>query len=231
MTDPGAVSRETAGADEHGARAALRERFPAAAPGLERYAELLADAGVERGLIGPRERPRLWTRHLANSVALEELVPRDVRVVDVGSGAGLPGLPLALARPDLTFVLLEPLLRRATFLQEAVEALALDGRVSVRRGRAEDESQPLGQVVTARAVAPLQRLAGWTLPLVPVGGTLLAVKGSRAVQEAADAAAVLQRLGAAPAQVCRCGVGLIDPPATVIRVVRARAVASGRGRR
>lgn len=212
-------------------RAALQGRYPAASPGLDRYAQLLADVGVERGLIGPRERPRLWTRHLANSVALEELVPPGARVVDVGSGAGLPGLPLALARPDLTLILLEPLLRRATFLQEAVEILALGERVIVRRGRAEEQRAPLGQVVTARAVAPLDRLAGWTLPLVPVGGALLAVKGSRAGEEAAAAAAALADLGAAPAQVCRCGVGLVEPPATVVRVVRARAVPSRRGHR
>lgn len=206
-------------------------RFPAAVAGMERYAELLADLGVERGLIGPRERPRLWNRHLANSVALQELIAPGSHVVDVGSGAGLPGLPLALVRPDLTMVLLEPLLRRATFLAEAIETLGLAERVSVRRGRAEDQDQPMGQVVTARAVAPLERLVGWALPLLPVGGTLLAVKGSRASQEAAAAAETLRRLGAAPARVCRCGMGLVDPPTTVIKVTRTQPVAAQRGRR
>ena len=132
-----------------------------------RYAELLADAGVTRGLIGPREVPRLWGRHLLNCAVLSEVVPKGVTVCDVGSGAGLPGIPLALVRPDLKITLLEPLLRRTNFLQEVVELLGLN-HVTVVRGRAEEvlgTLQPV-HVVTARAVAPLDRLAGWGVPLL-----------------------------------------------------------------
>jgi 16S rRNA (guanine527-N7)-methyltransferase len=232
VVSPGAVSRETnpvAGPDEQ-VRAALLARFPDAAAGLDRYAALLAGPAVERGLLGPRETPRIWARHLANSAVLEELVPVDARVVDVGSGAGLPGLPLALVRPDLVLVLLEPLLRRSSFLQQVVDELGLADRVEVRRGRAEDQAGPVGEVVTARAVAPLERLAGWALPLVPVGGVLLAVKGSAALDEATAAAAALARLGGAPPEVRRCGMGLVDPPTTVVRVVRAARPVHGRPR-
>ena len=143
------------------------------------FAELLAGAGTERGVIGPREVPRLWARHLLNSAVIGELVPAGARVIDVGSGAGLPGVPLALARPDVEVVLLEPLARRVAFLEEAVAGLA---NVSVVRGRAEEghtrRALGLADVVTARAVAPLDRLAGWCLPLVKPGGTLLALKGA-----------------------------------------------------
>lgn len=206
-------------------------RFPDARVGLDGYAELLAGTAVEHGLLGPREAARIWTRHLANSAVLEELLPTGARVVDVGSGAGLPGLPLALVRTDLRLLLLEPLLRRSTFLQHAVDKLGLDDRVEVRRGRAEDEHGPVADVVTARAVAPLERLAGWTLPLVPVGGVLLAVKGSGASAELAAAAPALRALGGRAAEVLRCGVGVVDPPTTVVRVVRAAYPAHGRGGR
>lgn len=145
------------------ARAVFGERLADAV----RYAELLADAGVRRGLIGPREVPRLWERHLLNCAVLSDVVPEGVSVCDVGSGAGLPGIPLALTRPDLRITLLEPLLRRTIFLQEAVEELGL-GNVTVARGRAEEVAGRLTpvDVVTARAVAPLDRLAGWGLPLL-----------------------------------------------------------------
>jgi 16S rRNA (guanine527-N7)-methyltransferase len=200
----------------------LLARYPHAADGLVHYAELLAGDGVVRGLIGPREVARLWSRHLANCAVLEELVPPDSRVADVGSGAGLPGLPLALVRPDLAVVLLEPLLRRSTFLAEAVSALGLGDRVEVRRGRAEEVRLDV-DVVTARAVAPLDRLAGWTLPLARVGGTLLALKGEGALEEVAASAAALERVGGGRAEVLVCGEGLVDPPTTVVRVVRLTA--------
>ena len=236
MSNPGAVSRETVSpqpADEQ-VRAALCARYPAAGDALAHYAGLLADAGVTRGLIGPRERPRLWSRHLANSAVLEEIVDQGVRVVDVGSGAGLPGLPLALVRPDLQVVLVEPLLRRATFLREAVSELGLEDRVEVRRSRAEDLTGPLGDVVTARAVAPLDRLAAWTLPLVAIGGSLLALKGDAATEEAQLAGAALARLGGGPAEVVQCGIGVVEPATTVVRVRRLRAgrgTSGGRARR
>jgi 16S rRNA (guanine527-N7)-methyltransferase len=209
---------------------------PAAAqvfgPALDRavaYAELLATAGTVRGLIGPREVPRLWDRHLLNSAAIASLVPPDARVVDVGSGAGLPGIPLALVRPDAAVMLLEPLARRVAFLTECVERLGL-GNVTVVRGRAEEGPvrRSLGgaDVVTARAVAALDKLAGWCQPLLREGGVLLAMKGSTAAEELAAAQPLA---GAARAEVVEVG----DPPATVVVVTRgtvpstARATARG----
>lgn len=204
----------------------LAARYPDAATGLRAYAALLAGDGVVRGLIGPRETTRLWSRHLANCAVLEELVPEAADVADVGSGAGLPGLPLALVRPDLHLVLVEPLLRRATFLSEAVAALGIEGRVEVLRGRAEE--QRLGvDVVTARAVAPLDRLAGWTLPLVREGGVLLALKGEGAAAEVESSQAALEKVGGGQAEVLTCGAGVVEPLTTVVRVVR---LTSGRRR-
>lgn len=200
----------------------LVARYPDAADSLRHYVALLASDGVERGLIGPREVGRLWSRHVANCAVLEELVPEGSRVADVGSGAGLPGLPLAIVRRDLRVVLVEPLLRRATFLTEAVDALGLGDRVEVRRGRAEEQRLAV-DVVTARAVAPLDRLAGWTLPLARVGGTLLALKGDTAAAEIVAAQTTLERLGGGHAEVLTCGAAVVDPPTTVVRVVRLTA--------
>jgi 16S rRNA (guanine527-N7)-methyltransferase len=202
--------------------ARLRARYPDAGDLLGRYADLLASDGVVRGLIGPREVTRLWSRHLANCAVLEELVAHGTIVADVGSGAGLPGLPLALVRPDLRVVLVEPLLRRATFLGEAVTALGLDERVEVVRGRAEEQALAV-DVVTARAVAPLDKLAGWTLPLARVGGTLLALKGEGAADEVAASARALERLGGGQIEVLTCGAGVVDAPTTVVKVVRLTA--------
>lgn len=184
-----------------------------------RYAELLAGVGVGRGLIGPREVPRLWERHLLNCAVLSDVVPDGVSVCDVGSGAGLPGIPLALVRGDLRITLLEPLLRRTTFLEEVVSLLGLDN-VTVVRGRAEEMIGYLSpvDVVTARAVAPLDRLAGWGLPLLRPHGEMLALKGDTAVEELKAARAALDRLGAVETNVVQAGAGLVDPPATVVRV-------------
>jgi 16S rRNA (guanine527-N7)-methyltransferase len=191
------------------------------------YARLLATEGTVRGLIGPREIPRLWDRHLLNSAAIAPLVPAGARVVDVGSGAGLPGIPLALARPDVTVTLLEPLARRVAFLTECVDRLGLE-RVTVVRGRAEEGPVRRGlggaDVVTARAVAPLDKLAGWCLPLLRPGGRLLAMKGSTA---AAELAAATPLPGAADAVVTEAG----SPPATVIVVTRGTVPATARGGR
>jgi 16S rRNA (guanine527-N7)-methyltransferase len=200
----------------------LLARYPDAAEQLRRYVALLGSDGVIRGLIGPREVDRLWSRHVANCAVVEELVDPDTTVCDVGSGAGLPGLPLALVRPDLRVLLVEPLLRRATFLTEAVEALGLSDRVEVLRGRAEEQHLAV-DVVTARAVAPLDRLAGWTLPLARVGGTLLALKGDGAAEEIVTSSAALEKLGGGHAEVVTCGMGVVDPPTTVVRVVRLTA--------
>lgn len=185
------------------------------------YAELLATVGVQRGLIGPREAPRLWERHLLNCAALTELLPPAADVCDLGSGAGLPGVVLAIRRPDLQVTLVEPLLRRSTFLTEVVECLALT-RVEVVRGRAEDlHGVRQFDIVTARALAPLPRLLAWSMPLVRPGGQLLALKGSGATAELRDAGAELRRWTSAPAEVVTVGGTEIAPLNTVVRVEAA----------
>jgi 16S rRNA (guanine527-N7)-methyltransferase len=206
-----------------GARKVFGERLSLA----EAYAELLVTDGVVRGLIGPREAPRIWERHLINCGVMSEMIPFGASVFDVGSGAGLPGIVLAVARPDLTITLVEPLARRTAFLSEAVTALGLDATVTVVRGRAEDLAggpPAAADVVTARAVAPLDRLAGWCLPLAAVGGRLLALKGSSAAEEVADHRAAIARLGGSEPVIAVCGVDVIDPPTTVVEIVRERDV-------
>ncbi|MFC7327949.1 16S rRNA (guanine(527)-N(7))-methyltransferase RsmG [Marinactinospora rubrisoli] len=208
--------------------------FGAALPLAERYTELLADAGVQRGLIGPREVPRLWERHVMNCAVVTELVPEGADVIDIGSGAGLPGVVLGLLRPDLSITLLEPLLRRTVFLEECVSLLGLEN-VAVRRGRAEDVRKELrADVVTARAVAPLPRLAGWALPLLRTGGSLLALKGEQAEAELAAARADLAEQRPCVADVIRVGHGKVVPATTVVRVTVTTAsdpAASPRTRR
>jgi len=191
----------------------------------ERFAELLASDGVLRGLIGPREVGRLWERHLLNCAVLAEVVPQGASVCDLGTGAGLPGVVLAIARPDLTLTLVEPLLRRTTFLSEVVAELGLE-RCEVRRARAEQlHGTESFDVVTSRAVAPLPRLLAWSMPLVAPTGALVAMKGTRAAAEVAEAREDLRRLGCAEPGVLSLGAGepaLLDPPTTVVRVVWQR---------
>ena len=211
------VSRETPGAAPD-----LPPWLVGRADLLARFADLLAGPGVERGLIGPREVPRLWERHLLNCAVVadpaEGLVPEGALAGDIGSGAGLPGLVWAIARPDLRIVLVEPLLRRSTFLEEAVQSLGLADRVLVWRGRAEDapSTLPPMDVVTARAVAPLSRLLGWTIPLLRPAGHLVALKGGSAETEVAEAAAAIQEWDLQDVQVRLVGAGQVDPPTTVI---------------
>lgn len=206
---------------EPAARRLFGDRLPLAVA----YAATLATDGVIRGLIGPREAPRIWDRHLLNCAAAGELVPSESYVVDVGSGAGLPGIVLSVARPDLTMLLVEPLARRTAFLTEVVTSLGLAGRVTVVRDRAETVVLPRpAYVVTARAVAPLDRLAGWCLPLAAVGGRLLALKGASAADEVAAHSVVLGRLGGGTPVVRLCGTGVVEPPTTVIEVVKERSV-------
>jgi 16S rRNA (guanine527-N7)-methyltransferase len=191
------------------------------------YARLLITDGVVRGLIGPREAPRIWERHLINCAVMSEIIPIGGSVVDVGSGAGLPGIVLAVARPDLSITLVEPLARRTAFLTEAVTTLGLEATVTVVRGRAEDvvDGPPAGaDVVTARAVAPLDRLAGWCLPLARTGGRLLALKGATAADEVAEHRAAVVRLGGSDPVLRTCGQGLIDPPTTIVEIVKERDV-------
>jgi 16S rRNA (guanine527-N7)-methyltransferase len=204
-----------------GAEAVYKDRLGLAVS----YAGLLETQGVLRGLIGPREAPRLWERHLLNCAVVSELISPDATIIDVGSGAGLPGIVLAVARPDISVILVEPLARRTAFLDEAVAALELTDQVTVVRGRAEEQvGRHRADIVTARAVAPLDRLAGWCLPLVKVGGRMLAMKGASAAEEIDTHRAVLVRLGGGPASIRLCGIGLIDPPTTVVDVTRERDV-------
>lgn len=189
----------------------------------ERYVALLAGPGVERGVVGPRETERLWERHVLNCAVIGDLVPHDCRVLDVGSGAGLPGIPLVLARPDLTVVLLESMARRVAWLEEVIADLDLP--VPVHRGRAEQHvERVLGQdwdVVTARAVAPLGRLAAWCLPLVRRGGRVLALKGASAPKEAARDGSQIRRVGG-DVEIVECGAAVVEPPTTVVVVTRRR---------
>ncbi|BBY99263.1 16S rRNA (guanine(527)-N(7))-methyltransferase RsmG [Mycolicibacterium fallax] len=182
----------------------------------ERYVELLGTAGVERGLIGPREADRLWERHVLNSAVVAELIAEDERVADIGSGAGLPGIPLAIARPDLRVVLIEPLARRTSFLEEVVAELGLSAEVV--RGRAPEAGAGLEPFdsVTSRAVAALDKLCAWSLPLLRVGGRMLAMKGERAGLELEEQRAAMTALGAVDLAVHQCGGELLDPPATVV---------------
>jgi 16S rRNA (guanine527-N7)-methyltransferase len=194
--------------------------FGAGLDQARRFAELLAGSAVEWGLIGPREVPKIWERHILNCVVLSPAIPAEARVADVGSGAGLPGIVLAVARPDITVVLVEPLLRRVTWLQEAVDQLGLPN-VEIVRSRAEDlaaEERDF-DVVTARAVAALPKLLGWCLPLLRPGGVFLALKGESVAAEVAEATPVLVALHASSWTVESMGAGLVEPPARVVRVV------------
>jgi len=170
----------------------------------EKYHDLLATDGSTRGFIGPREVPRLWERHLINCAVIGDVMDEGATVVDVGSGAGLPGIPLAIARPDLRITLIEPLLKRSVFLQEVVDKLALDN-VTVIRGRAEEgpikKAVAGADIVTSRAVAPLGKLAKWSLPLVRRGGEMIAMKGESVHEELARDAADIKKAGGGKAQV------------------------------
>jgi 16S rRNA (guanine527-N7)-methyltransferase len=204
----------------------------------ERYAQILAGAGVERGLLGPREVDRLWDRHILNSAAIAELLDPGERIADIGSGAGLPGIPLALARPDLRLTLIEPLLRRSEFLREV--AVDLDLEITIIRGRAEDRTvrQQVGEMdaVVSRAVASLDKLTKWSVPLLRRDGRMVAIKGDRAEEEIREHRRVMSTLGAVDVRVMRCGADYLDPPVTAVvarreTTVRGRQPSSRTGRR
>ncbi len=184
----------------------------------EAYAAKLADAGVVRGLIGPREVPRLWDRHLLNCAVLAPALPVGASVGDIGSGAGLPGLVLAIARPDLTITLIEPLLRRTTFLCEVVDELGLTN-VEVLRGRAEEVTDGRRfDIVTSRAVAPLDRLLRWSMPLVDPHGKLVALKGSSVAEEIEEHRRAWQGMGCSEPEVLSLGEGVLEVPTHAVRV-------------
>lgn len=192
--------------------------FGGAAGSALRYAEILAGAGVERGLLGPREVDRVWDRHVLNSAVISELLTPGERIADIGSGAGLPGIPLALARPDIHVTLIEPLLRRSDFLREVIDDLGIACRVV--RGRAEDRAvrDEVGEVdaVVSRAVASLDKLTKWSTPLLTPGGRMLAIKGERAEEEIREHRRAMARLGVTEVKVMKCGARFVDPPVTVV---------------
>lgn len=176
----------------------------------EAFTAILADTGVTHGLIGPREVPILWERHVLNCAVIEDSFTRDARIIDVGSGAGLPGVAVAIARPDLDVHLVEPMLRRTDWLTSTVNDLGLDN-VTVHRGRAEEFHGKLAApFVTARAVARLDKLARWCLPLTEAGGSMIAMKGRSAQDELDAATKVLRRLGVAHSRVSAHGDGLVE---------------------
>jgi 16S rRNA (guanine527-N7)-methyltransferase len=212
-----------------------REVFGSRLQQAQEYAEILAGAGVERGLIGPAEAERIWDRHLLNSAVVAELLPEagpgpgragaygssggpgGIHLADLGSGAGLPGLVLAILRPDARVTLVEPMSRRTAFLTECVAKLQL-GNVEICRGRAEElAGQIRADVVTARAVAQLDRLAELAAGLCVPGGLVLAIKGASAQAELDRARPVLRRIGATDIEIVIAGTGLVAQPTTVVR--------------
>lgn len=211
--------------------AAVVRLFQERAPLAYRYADLLTHEGVQRGLLGPREAPRVWPRHLLNCAVISSAIPPHARLCDLGSGAGLPGIVLAIARPDLTVTLVEPMLRRVTFLEEVIADLSLQ-HVEVRRSRAEElVGRVAFDVVTARAVASLEVLVRWGLPLVAPGGELVAMKGESADAELSAAAAAISRYGGAQARIEVLGDGMVTPLATVVRIRSTRTHPQQKGSR
>jgi len=211
------------GAEDAGARldAAIANTFGERGDLADRYHAWLAEHATVRGLIGPRELPRLWDRHILNCAALADVIPDGATVADIGSGAGLPGIPLAIARPDVQVILIEPLLRRTSFLDEVVADLQLDN-VTVIRGRAEEKvvrkAAGLVDVVTSRAVAPLGKLAGWSLPLVRPGGQMIAMKGCSAAEEIERDAKLIKKAKGRHPVIVEVGKDLLETPTYVVQI-------------
>ena len=211
------------GAEDAGARldAAIANAFGERGDLADRYHAWLAEHATVRGLIGPRELPRLWDRHILNCAALADVIPDGATVADIGSGAGLPGIPLAIARPDVQVILIEPLLRRTSFLDEVVADLQLDN-VTVIRGRAEEKvvrkAAGLVDVVTSRAVAPLGKLAGWSLPLVRPGGQMIAMKGCSVAEEIERDAKLIKKAKGRHPVIVEVGKDLLETPTYVVQI-------------
>jgi len=226
------VSRETA-VPEPPEPPALPDWLQPAGGSLSQYGDLLVGPGIERGLLGPREAPRIWDRHILNCAVVADpavgLIAGGARVADIGSGAGLPGIVWAIARPDISVVLIESLLRRVTFLTECVHELDLMDRVQVVRARAEEAGERVGaaggglDVVTARAVAPLGTVAKWSAPLIRAGGLLVALKGESAQEEVDRDSEELRASGLMDPQVLMVGQGVVEPPTTVVTATRTAA--------
>ncbi|MGB3827703.1 MAG: 16S rRNA (guanine(527)-N(7))-methyltransferase RsmG [Ornithinimicrobium sp.] len=204
------------------------ERLPLAV----RYADLLVSTGIEHGLVGPREAPKIWDRHIINCAMMESLLPHRARLIDIGSGAGLPGLVLAIARPDLRISLIEPLARRTDWLLRAIDEIGLP-HVTVHRARAEEMGALIqAPVVTARAVAKLDQLVAWSWPLMPMGGRLLALKGQTAAEELRGAMSKMEQHGVSHTAVHSLGADVLEQPVRVVEVIRgpiATSTNSARG--
>lgn len=201
--------------------ARLPDVFGSAWPSVQRFRRLLVDEGPVRGLIGPRETARLWERHLLNSGAVVDQLGGVATLIDLGSGAGLPGVVIAAMAPAVHVTLLEPMARRVAWLEHVVTELGLSN-VEIVRGRAEEVADRLrADALTARAVAPLEKLYGWAAPLVVPGGLLLALKGSRAGDEIASARESAARFGWEDPVIVASS--LLDgvEPTTIVRAVRA----------
>jgi 16S rRNA (guanine527-N7)-methyltransferase len=205
--------------------ALAREIYPEAFAGLDRFASLLATEGLTRGLLGPNELGRLWDRHILNCAQVEEVIPQGATVVDIGSGAGLPGLVLTLVRPDLDVTLVDTQARRVKFLAEAIDQLGLGSRCRADQGRVPEFWNSSGQevptTVVARALAPLGDLMTWVWPVIEKGAVLLAIKGQGAQLEVDEFLAS----GSALVSKCHvellgCGSGQKGPSTTVIRAAR-----------
>ncbi|WKD58435.1 Ribosomal RNA small subunit methyltransferase G [Corynebacterium capitovis DSM 44611] len=199
--------------------AAARRVFGAGLPLAEAYHASLATVAAQRGFIGPKEVGRLWSRHILNCAVIAEVFEDGAHVADIGSGAGLPGVPLAIARPDLSITLIEPLLKRSMYLSEVVDQLGLSN-VRVVRGRAEEQERSLFDVVTSRAVAPLGKLAGWSLPLVRPGGAMVAMKGASVVEEAHRDGDLIEAAGGGMPDILTVGEDLLNEPTTIVRIPR-----------
>jgi 16S rRNA (guanine527-N7)-methyltransferase len=184
------------------------------------YAKALVRDSDELGLLGPREMPKIWTRHILNSAVVAELVHAGDKVGDVGSGAGLPGIPMAIARPDAHFVLIEPMERRSNWLKSVVDEIGLTN-VTVLRARAEEVSDSDFDIVTARAVSALPKLLRMTVPLTRAGGEIIALKGEKAGEEIEASKALQKKLKIAAFEVLFTGASVLSEPT---RVVRTRLV-------
>lgn len=220
-TAAGAEEANSAGKVASRPIAAIQTAFGDRSDLADQYHSWLAEHATVRGLIGPREVPRLWDRHILNCAALADVIPEGATVADIGSGAGLPGIPLAIARPDVSVILIEPLLRRTTFLNEVVDDLGLDN-VTVIRGRAEEKvvrkEAGLVDVVTSRAVAPLGKLAGWSLPLARPGGQMIAMKGSSAAEEIERDANLIRKAKGKNPVIVEIGAAVLDTPTYVVKI-------------
>ena len=211
--DDSNVSRETFEVELEPASAV--EIFGAGIDKARAYAAALVRDGDELGLLGPREMPKLWTRHILNSAVVAELVEPGKKVADVGSGAGLPGIPMAIAQPEATFVLIEPMERRSKWLQEQVDALGLTN-VRVHRARAEEVGEAF-DIVTARAVSALPKLLRMTVPLTRDGGEIIALKGSKAADEIEESKKLQKKLKINGFEILHTGAKFLAEPTLVVR--------------